>query len=467
MNSKILTIIGREYSTRVRKKTFIILTIVTPFLIAALVALPFLLGAIKDSNQKTVVIVDQTHRYEKLFKDTPQYHFQSAATVDESFRDEDTDPQAVLLISGDLAKNPDAAVMYSREEVQLELRNVVEDILTDKIRDDKLASYKVPELETIIADVQQDFSLQTRKWSDDGTETESSFDAAMIIGFAFTFLIYMFVMTYGSMVMQGVMEEKTNRIIEVMVSSVKPFQLMMGKIIGVLLVGLTQIVIWGVMLAILISAIAYAFGGPSAAETLAQTQQTTATAAVVQHSSDAAVGSAIAASANPLSTAAATQPQPEVDSEAAGFDILGQISGIPVAEVVIMFVLYFLGGYLLYASLFAACGAAVNSPEDSSQFMMPLLLIMIFALYGALGSMENTNGPLAFWASLFPFTSPIVMMIRVPFDIPLWQEILSLVILYATAILFVWIGARIYRVGILMYGKKPSLRELWKWLRYS
>lgn len=445
MNCKILTIIGREYSTRVRKKTFIILTIVTPFLFAALIALPILLGAIKDSDQKTIVIVDQTHRYEKLFKDTPQYHFQKATAVDESFRDEETDAQAVLLISGNLAKNPDAAVVYSREEVQLELRHTIEDILADQIRNDKLAAYDVPELETIIADVEQDFTLQTRKWSDDGTDTESSFDAAMIIGLAFTLLIYMFVMTYGSMVMQGVMEEKNNRIIEVMVSSVKPFQLMMGKILGVLLVGLTQIAIWGIMLVILISAIAYAFGGDAAAEVLAQSQQASAPTAVV--------------ASQPAATPA--------DAAVPSYDILSQVSGIPVVEVAIMFVLYFLGGYLLYASLFAACGAAVNSPEDSSQFMMPLLLIMIFALYGALGSMENTNGPLAFWASLFPFTSPIVMMIRVPFDIPLWQELLSLVILYATAIFFVWVGARIYRVGILMYGKKPTLRELWKWLRYS
>lgn len=459
MKSKILTIIGREYSTRVRKKTFIILTVVTPFLIAALVALPFLLGAIKDTNQKTIFIVDQTHQYEQLFKDTPQYHFQTSTAVDKSFQDEETDPQGVLLISGNLARNPNAAVMYSREEVQLDLRNTIEGILSKKIRDEKLTSYNVPELENIIADVQQDFTLQTRKWSDDGTDTESSFDAAMIVGLVFTLLIYMFVMTYGSMVMQGVMEEKTNRIIEVMVSSVKPFQLMMGKILGVLLVGLTQILIWGIMLVILISALTYAFGGEATTNALAQSQQPVS-AAVIQQGAGAAPAAAIAA-------ADVNVPAPDVSESDAGASFLNQMSGIPVMEIAIMFILYFLGGYLLYASLYAACGAAVNSPEDSSQFMMPLILIMIFALYGAIGSMENTNGPLAFWASLFPFTSPIVMMIRVPFNIPLWQEILSLVILYGTALLFVWIGARIYRVGILMYGKKPTFRELWKWLRYK
>lgn len=459
MKSKILTIIGREYSTRVRKKTFIILTVVTPFLIAALVALPILLGAIKDTNQKTIFIVDQTHQYEQLFKDTPQYHFQTSTAVDKSFQDEEADPQGVLLISGNLARNPNAAVMYSREEVQLDLRNTIEGILSKKIRDEKLTSYNVPELENIIADVQQDFTLQTRKWSDDGTDTESSFDAAMIVGLVFTLLIYMFVMTYGSMVMQGVMEEKTNRIIEVMVSSVKPFQLMMGKILGVLLVGLTQILIWGIMLVILISALTYAFGGEDTTNALAHSQQPVS-AAVIQQGAGAAPTAAIAA-------ADVNAPASNVSESAAGANFLNQMSGIPVMEIAIMFILYFLGGYLLYASLYAACGAAVNSPEDSSQFMMPLLLIMIFALYGAIGSMENTNGPLAFWASLFPFTSPVVMMIRVPFNIPLWQEILSLVILYGTALLFVWVGARIYRVGILMYGKKPTFRELWKWLRYK
>lgn len=452
MKSKILTIIGREYATRVRKKTFIILTIVTPFLFAALIALPFLLGAIKDTSQKTVFIVDQTHQYEKLFKDTPQYHFQPSTAVEKGFQDEEADPQAVLLISANLAQNPDAAVMYSREEVQLDLRNTVESILSKKIRDEKLSSYNVPQLESIIADVQQDFSLQTRKWSDDGTDTESSFDAAMIVGLIFTLLIYMFVMTYGSMVMQGVMEEKTNRIIEVMVSSVKPFQLMMGKILGILLVGLTQILIWGIMLAILITALGFAFGTEATADALAQSQQPMSSVIMPQ---DAAT--------NPVATVA----PPDVSDATPAPDFLNQMAGIPVMEITIMFILYFLGGYLLYASLYAACGAAVNSPEDSSQFMMPLILIMIFALYGAIGSMENTNGPLAFWASLFPFTSPIVMMIRVPFNIPLWQEILSLVILYGTALLFIGIGARIYRVGILMYGKKPTFRELWKWLRYK
>lgn len=453
MKSKILPIIGREYTTRVRKKTFIILTIVTPFLIAGLIALPFLLGAIKDTDQKTIFIVDQTHRYEQLFKDTPQYHFQTSTAVDKSFQDEEADPQAVLLISANLAQNPNAAVMYSREEVQLDLRNTIEGILSKQIREEKLSSYNVPELESIIADVQQDFSLQTRKWSDDGTDTESSFDAAMIVGLAFTLLIYLFVMTYGSMVMQGVMEEKTNRIIEVMVSSVKPFQLMMGKIIGILLVGLTQIMIWGVMLAILMSVLSYTFGGEATANALMQTQQPVSTAIVQQGGADVASTAAMAA--------------PAVDNSTPDASILSQISGIPVMEITLMFILYFLGGYLLYASLYAACGAAVNSPEDSSQFMMPLILIMIFALYGAIGSMENTNGPLAFWASLFPFTSPIVMMIRIPFNIPLWQEILSLVILYGTALLFIGISGRIYRVGILMYGKKPSFRELWKWLRYK
>lgn len=454
MQSKILIVIGREYTTRVRKKSFIILTVLMPFLIAALVALPLLLGMIKDSEAKTVAVVDSTHRYESLFKDTPPYRFVVAARMDSTFRKEGSDVQAVVVISGDLARDPSAAAIYSREEVQIDLRHTVENILNEQIRRDKLAAYQVPELDAIISDVEQDFSIQTRKWSDDGTESESSIDLAMGLGLLFTMLIYMFVMSYGSMVMQGVMEEKTNRIMEVMVSSVRPFQLMMGKIIGVMLVGLTQIAIWGVMLVLIFAGVAFASGG-SVADALGQAAGDPA--AVV---AGAAQGNPAAASSDAIVAAGATVVQ---NGGLAG----NLLIDIPVGEIALMFVLCFLGGYLLYASIFAACGAAVNSQEDSSQFVMPLVIVMIFALYAALGSIENTNGPLAFWTSLIPFTSPIVMMLRVPFNIPLWQEVLSLGILFATDLLFVWIGARIYRVGILMYGKKPTMRELWKWLRFS
>ena len=250
----------------------------------------------------------------------------------------------------------------------------------------------------------------------------------------------MFVMSYGGMVMQSVMEEKTNRIVELMVSSVKPFQLMMGKIVGISLVGFVQLAIWGVMLAAILIGAGMLFGISAA-----DTQQ-------------AAMASQMAgmAGTGAMPTTIPTESQ----------QIVTALLNLPYAEMGICFVLYFVGGYLLYASFFAAVGASVNTQEDSSQFMMPVILIMVFSLYAAMGSAENTNGPLAFWTSLFPLTSPIVMMVRIPFTVPLWQEILSIALLYGTAIFFVWCSARIYRVGILMYGKKPSIKEMLRWMRY-
>ena len=271
----------------------------------------------------------------------------------------------------------------------------------------------------------------------EGDETSSNTYIAMTAGFIFTFLIYMFVMSYGGMVMQSVMEEKTNRIVELMVSSVKPFQLMMGKIIGVALVGFVQLAIWGVMLSIILMVCGSVFGLSAAPAVPAMAGADAQMAAVAQQAGG---------------------------GEAA--EIMSALMGLPYAELGIMFVLYFVGGYLLYASFFAAVGASINAQEDSSQFIMPVVLIMVFGLYAAMYSAENTNGPLAFWASIFPLTSPIVMMVRIPFGVPWWEEVLSLGLLFATSMAFVWISARIYRVGILMYGKKPSLREMLKWVRW-
>lgn len=441
MNHKILIIIGREYLTRVRKKSFLLLTILMPFVMAGLCAAPILLGMIKDSDQKSVVIIDHTHQYESLFKDTEQFHFEKATQMSDSYRQKSSDVLAVLVIARDLTVDPHAVTIYSRDEVQLDLRKEVEGILSEQLRKDKLASYNIPQLNDIIEDVEAGLELQTRKWTDDGQETESSYDMAMAIGFLFTFLSYMFVMSYGGMVMSSVTEEKTSRIMEVMVSSVSPFQLMMGKIIGVFFVGLTQMLIWGVMLGGIFMTVAYFLGGDIASA---------------------------AATAQPalMEGAAAAQPV-MVQPEAPLGDIMNMISALPLMEILLMFVLYFIGGYLLYASLFAAFGAAVDSQEDTSQFTLPVIFLMIFSLYAAMGSIENINGPLAFWTSIIPFTSPIVMMIRVPFNVPLWQELLSLGLLAATALIFVGMAARIYRVGILMYGKKPSIKEMLKWLRYK
>jgi ABC-2 type transport system permease protein len=434
--SKIFIIIQREFLTRIQKKSFIILTILMPFIIAAVVATPLLLASIKDDTQHTVMLVDKTLKYAPLFTDNESYHFVTAPEVLPEFRKEDSDVKAVILIADDLGENPNALKMYSSEEVPADLQRLTEQILSEKVRADKLASYNVEGLEEIIASAEVNISAQTVKWTDDGGETSSDSTIALLVGFLFTFMIYMFVMSYGGMVMQGVMEEKTNRIMEIIVSSVKPFQLMMGKIIGIALVGFVQIAIWGVMLTLILTAVSFFIGTPEVA-----TPST-------MMGGDAAMQTVMA----------------EVQ---AGNPVTEILSALPIVELLIMFVLYFIGGYLLYASFFAAIGASINAQEDSSQFMMPVVLIMLFGLYAAMYGAENPDGPLAFYASLFPLTSPIVMMVRIPFGVPLWQELLSLALLFTTAIFIVWMSGRIYRVGILMYGKKPTVKEIIKWIRYS
>lgn len=435
--NKTLLIIRREFLTRVHKKSFIILTVLMPFIFAALIFVPLALSGIKDGRQKQVALVDKTGLYTDVFQNDAQYAFIQVPDTSAEMRTDDSPLEAIVYISDTLTTHPDAFTIYSRREVSNELLSLVQNRLSERVRQDKLRAYNVSGLDDIIADVQTQITPTTRKWSADGSDRESSTAVAIGAGFLFTFLIYMFVTAYGAMVMQSVLEEKTGRIVELMVSSVKPFQLMMGKIIGVALVGFLQLAIWGVMLAVILTTAGLIFGQPSA-----DTMPPTADTATIQ---------TIQTAADPDSTAG----------------ILQALAGLPYIELGILFVLYFIGGYLLYASFFAAAGASVSQQEDASQFTMPFIMLMLFGLYAAMYSADNTDGPLAFWASMFPLTSPIVMMVRIPFGVPLWQELLSLALLLGTSLLFVWLGARIYRIGILMYGKKPTFKEIARWLRYK
>ena len=442
--NKFILVASREFSTRVKKKSFIILTVLMPFIFAALVFVPIWLSTIKDNDQKEVAVADATGKYVSLFKDDQTYRYIPITDPDnKAYYSDTTQFEAVVDIRADLVQNPKAVTIYSRNEVAAGLLSYVNNVLNEKIRHDKLEATGIAGLDKIIKDVQTEISVPTMKRTADGSTTSSDTNIAIAAGFIFTFLIYMFVMSYGGMVMQSVMEEKTNRIVELMVSSVKPFQLMMGKIVGIALVGFVQLAIWGIMLAVILTVAGTIFGISGA--DMAQTQQ---------------MGMAgMSAAANPAAMQAAMPSESQ--------QLFAALINLPYAELGTCFVLYFIGGYLLYASFFAAIGASVNEQEDSSQFMMPVIIIMIFGIYAAMGSAENTNGPLAFWSSMFPLTSPIVMMVRIPFNVPMWQELLSLAILYATALFFVWCSARIYCVGILMYGKKPSIKEMIKWMRYK
>ena len=430
--NKIFIIVKREFTYRVTKRSFLVLTLLMPFLFAAVVFVPLMLSSVRDNTQKNVVVIDRTGKYAPLFKTDGHFRFVMSDSMKEEYRNPDGDTYAVVSIWDNLAEHPEAVRIYSTREIPAELKQFVNSLLDKKVRDDRLNSYGIPNLKMIIDRCNEDFDVQTVKWTEHGSENVSDTSVAMGVGLFFTFLIYMFVLSYGAMVMQSVMEEKTNRVMEIMVSSVKPFTLMMGKIIGVALVGLFQLLIWGILVGVIVSVASALFGVP----------------------------------AEPVPDVAGTVPAVAGEVSHAG-DLLSVLGGMNFAEIIVMFLFCFVGGYLFYASFFAAMGSAVNSHEDSSQFMMPMVIVMLFAFYAGIYSAENPDGPLAFWCSMFPLTSPIVMMVRLPFGVPLWQEVLSLVLLYGAALSMIWAAGKVYRVGVLMYGKKPSLREIIRWINYK
>ena len=414
MNGKIWLVARREFSVRVKKRSFIVMTILLPFLMAALVLMPMFLAMIKDGDRKTVAVVDNTGLYAPALKSNASYLFVPTEKMTAGMRSDSTDIDAVVHITGNLVDNPAGAAIYSREEIPADLTEYVGAVLTEEARKEKFARYDIPGLDAIIADVQQPVAVATIRWTDDG-EQQSMADLIAATGMLLTFLTYLFVMSYGGMVLQSVAEEKSNRIVELMVSSVRPYQLMMGKIVGIGLVGLFQMLVWAVMLAVI-------FMGVGAM-------------------SDTGVSA---------------------DSVA---EIFSAVLSLPLVEIVTLFVLYFIGGYLLYASILAACGASVNDAQDSQQFLMPVMVLMLFAFYAGFYGSTNPDGPLAYWCSFIPFTSPIVMMVRVPYGIPVYEEILSIALLYVSALVLLALSAKVYRTGILMYGKKISFKEMLRWLK--
>jgi len=437
--NKTWLIIKQEYLRRVRKKSFILLTFLAPLMMAALVFLPLWLASMKGDEVRRIAVIDRTGNYAPLFSDTDNYlFFDAEKSLDEYRASEQKDLFAILNITDDLLDNPRAAVLYSEKQIPGDLSRIVNQVLTKQMESDKLASFQIPDLDKIIQESHVQFQIQTIKWGKDGSESSSSGMIAHIIGLFSTIIIYMFILMYGAMVMQGVSEEKTNRIVEIMVSSVRPFSLMMGKVVGIGLVGLTQIVLWGILTITLIGVGGLFMGG-------------------ITGGVDAAVA---------MQQGAMMSPQINQAELQEGMEWISQLQSFNWGEIIFFFVLFFLGGYLLYASLFAAIGSAINSPEDSQQFIMPITIMMIFALYAGIYSADNPDGPLAFWCSMIPFTSPIVMLMRIPYEIPLWQKLLSVLLLFAASVGFIWVSAKIYRIGILMFGKKPQLKEMIKWISY-
>lgn len=455
--SKIGLVIEREYTTRVKKKSFILLTLLMPFLFIALIATPLALSMIKSDETKLIAVSDPDSLYLPRMTSNQQYKLIPAVGSIESIRAKIADSEeiyAYLSIQGDLSKDSSKVTLYSGKQAEMEMKDFLAGQLKEFARKDKIDSYHIEGLEKIIQDAEPKISIQTVKWDKDGTEKKSSSEIAMIIGMIATMLIYIFIFAYGAMVMNGVIEEKTNRIVEVIVSSVKPFDLMMGKIIGIAMVGLTQVLLWVILLGGVLG-----IGSMLLKDSLKPEQ-------VKQITQEMAKGQNLS---NPGMNG--VQLQDAVQESGVGDpalqDILSILNNMNMGEIVVWFILFFLGGYMLYASLFAAFGSAVDNQEDAQQFILPLTMTVLFALYAGIYSAQNPDGPLAFWCSMIPLTSPIVMMVRIPFGVPFWQLLVSYGLLIVTFLGVVKMAAKIYRTGILMYGKKVTYKELWKWLTYK
>ena len=423
-------IVRREYLETVAKKSFIVMTLLTPILIVLLGGVPILLEKLNKSDVKTVALIDETNQYAAAIKSDDSFKFQLVEQATEGnprqlYDSRGDELYAIVVIPQNIERTHQVLV-YSESSVNSVLMSHLESCMSQVLTDAKIASYGIDGLDKILKECRIDVDVRSIKWSDDGDEQTSSTELAMVIGVILSLASYMFVIMYGSMIMNSVIEEKSNRIVEVIVSSCKPIELMLGKILGVALVGLTQMLIWSVLLGIIggIAGMSFLGGAETQAVTDAMAQASTSDASVYE-----------------------------------------MLTSINYLQILAYFAIYFVGGFLLYASLFAAFGSAVDQASDASQFTTPVVMIIVVALYAAIACMENPDGDIAFWCSMIPFTSPMVMMVRLPFDVPAWQSLLSIGILYASAIGLTALSARIYRTGILLYGRKNSIKDLIKWLK--
>ena len=418
---KIWLIIKREYLVRVRKKAFIVMTIVGPLLMAALMIVPTYL-ANETQELRTIAIEEDGFEFTNQIEDTDFLHFSKIPTEEATLLKNDfseSNYYALLYIEGDYF------TLYSNQQISLTVSKTIENQLEQIIEHQKLKAAGIDL--AILSEAQSTVHISTKIITEGGGTTNSKAEASMGIGFVCGILIYMFIFMYGTMVMRGVIEEKTSRIVEVIISSVKPFQLMMGKILGVALVGLTQFALW-ILLTIAIA---------SFAELMFMDEGSMTT---------------------------------ELNSTQRSI-LLSELSnltgGINLMQIFVSFIFYFLAGYLMYSSLFAAVGSAVDAEADTQQFVLPITIPLILAFILIQPIMENPDGPLAFWMSIIPFTSPVIMMVRLPFGVANWELALSMCVLILSFVLTTYLAGKIYRTGILMYGKKTSYKELWKWLSYK
>ncbi len=456
---KIWLIFQREYLTRVRKKSFVVMTLLAPVLLAALFVVPVLLAS-SDDDVVTVRMLDESGQVAPGLRAEPDpapFRFETVtgALAAEKARLAGQKGAVLLYVPRGLdLTHPTGVQLITSSNLGLGQQSRLERLIKRQLENQRLRGAGVDPAVIDAARAPADFELATTRLDKAGEKSDSG-DLSAALGYGGSFLIYMFIFLYGLQVMRGVIEEKTNRIVEVMISSVRPFELMMGKVLGIAAVGLTQFALWVVLSSTLSSVVASQFG-------------IKAQSPMARAMSSGAPTVSADQPAPPATAPKATVSARDEKRQAAGA-FLGLMQSQNWPLLLAMFVFYFLGGYLLYAALFGAVGSAVDSDTDAQQFMLPITMPLVLTFIVAQTSIiRNPDGAVATWMSLIPFTSPIAMVMRLPFGgVPGWQLALSMVLLVAGFVGTIWLAGRIYRVGILMYGKKPTFREIGKWLFYK
>lgn len=446
--SKTGIIIQREYLVRVRKKSFLIMTIVGPLLMAALWIVPFFIATLSE-ERRDIEVFDQSGIFSDSFISDSRFNYifvdGELDAVKKQFLG--SGHYALVYIPRTELSVPATAVIYSSRQPGMNVKTEVRDLMKKEVEGLKLMAKGIDP--AVLEAIKTSINITTIKLDEAGFEEEGFAEVTTALGLVAGIVIYFMLFMFGGQVMRSVIEEKTSRIVEVIVSSVKPVQLMLGKMIGVGLVGLTQFLLWVVLTFALVAGFQVIYG----------------------HKLSGADFSAPSSVAVPAQ-GGMTGMTGMADFEGQGSNntmnrVLAAVQSIDFGTMLFSFLLYFIGGYLLYASLFAAMGSAVENEQDSQQFVLPVTLPLVISLFSVGYILNYPDGALSVWLSMIPFTSPVVMMIRIAFGVPVWQVVLSVVMLYLSVAATTWLGARIYRTGILMYGKKVSWKELWKWLRYN
>ena len=443
-------IISREYLTRVKKKSFLLTTFLVPVLFAAMCILPSVIMFMAKDTGKQVAVVDQSSIVMPYLEDTESvdYTDYSAEPVDSmKARFNDLGLDVLVVVSPlDSVTRSVTLSSYSEKPLSVDIKESIQSKVNTAVEDYRLALYDIGDLKQIMEDVESDVTMSTYTLGEDGAEKITSSEVYMIISMVLSLIIYMFIAMFSGMVMQSVIEEKASRVVEVLVSSVKATELMFGKIIGVACVALTQFLLWIVLTAVLVTGFSAFVGFDSLMGDPAQTEQMMEMA-----------GTMGGVSVDDMTEIAQDESQMGA--------VLSTLKDLNYGQLILGFVIYFVLGYLLYASFFAAIGSAVENEADTNQLQMPVTLPLMLAFFIALYAFNAPDSPIVFWGSMIPFTSPIVMLARIPFGVPAWELLLSILLLLATFVACAWMSAKIYKIGILMFGKKTTFKDLWKWLK--